>query len=279
MPQVAGDAARLHQVVTNLVGNAIKFTPKRGRITLRARTRGDVAIVEVKDTGPGIPEANQQRIFEPYYRIGRDRESFGGLGLGLALCKTLIDLHGGHIWVRSHPGQGSKFAFSLPVQEVPESTPATAVVDKLWKVLMIEDEAEMVESVSRAFEMDWPEAKLVAAWLGEEGVDLVETEEPDVVLLDLGLPDMSGFEVLRLIRLFSSVPVIILSVKADEKDIFRALESGADDYMVKPFRPLELLARVRALHESGHSYAGRRLMVRTRCSHGAACCLTLPPIN
>jgi len=115
------------------------------------------------------------------------------------------------------------------------------------KVLIIEDDREIVEVISLAFEIRWPEVKLVHTHLGERGVEMVESESPDVVILDLGLPDVSGFDALKQIRLFSAVPILILTVRSDEADIVRGLEWGADDYMVKPFRQLELLSRIRAL--------------------------------
>ena len=115
------------------------------------------------------------------------------------------------------------------------------------KVLIIEDDKEIVDAISLAFQIRWPEAKVVSTRLGEKGVELVESETPDIVILDLGLPDINGFEVLRQIRLFSGVPIIILTVRAEESDVVKGLEWGADDYIVKPFRQLELLARVRAL--------------------------------
>jgi two-component system KDP operon response regulator KdpE len=115
------------------------------------------------------------------------------------------------------------------------------------KVLLIEDEREIIEAISLAFQIRWPEAELVSTRLGEKGVELVESEAPDIVILDLGLPDINGFEVLRQIRLFSHVPTIILTVRSDEADIVKGLEWGADDYITKPFRQLEFLARVKAL--------------------------------
>lgn len=115
------------------------------------------------------------------------------------------------------------------------------------KVLIIEDDREIVEVISLAFEIRWPEVKLVSTHLGERGVEMVESENPDVVILDLGLPDINGFDALKRIRLFSNVPVLVLTVRSDEADIVRGLEWGADDYMVKPFRQLELLSRIRAL--------------------------------
>ena len=114
------------------------------------------------------------------------------------------------------------------------------------KVLIIEDDRDIVETISLALKIRWPEAKLVSTHLGERGVELVENEAPDVVILDLGLPDISGFEVLKQIRLFSGVPVVILTVRAEEADVVKGLEWGADDYVAKPFSQLELLARVRA---------------------------------
>ena len=115
------------------------------------------------------------------------------------------------------------------------------------KVLVIEDDREIIEAISLAFQIRWPEAQVVSTRLGEKGVEQVETESPDIVILDLGLPDINGFEVLRQIRRFSQVPTIILTVRAEEVDIVKGLEWGADDYIVKPFRQLEFLSRVKAL--------------------------------
>ena len=115
------------------------------------------------------------------------------------------------------------------------------------KVLIIEDDREIVEVISLAFQIRWSEVKVVSTHLGDKGVELLESETPDVVILDLGLPDMSGFDVLKEVRTFSEVPILILTVRGEEADVVRGLEWGADDYMVKPFRQLELLARIRAL--------------------------------
>jgi PAS domain S-box-containing protein len=245
LPSVQADTARLHQVVTNLLSNAIKFTPKDGEITLRARAKDASVIVEVQDTGRGIPKKEQERLFEPYQRLDDIEEHLSGLGLGLSLCKTLVELHGGQIWVRSHVGRGSTFGFSLPLETADRQAIEPEKIAKLWKVLIIEDDREIIDSVSLTFRLRWPEAQLISTGLGEEGIEMVEAEAPDIVILDLGLPDISGFEALRQIRLFSSVPVVILSVKEDESDMVKGLEWGADDYMVKPFKQLELLARLK----------------------------------
>lgn len=147
------------------------------------------------------------------------------------------------------------------------------------KALIIEDDLEIVESISLALKIRWPDTQIVSTHLGRKGIELAETEEPDITILDLGLPDISGFEVLKEIRSFSTVPVIILTVKGDEGDIVRGLEWGADDYIVKPCGQLELLARVKARIRDKNRYnddsplsygslrfnpAGRQLLNRSR---------------
>jgi PAS domain S-box-containing protein len=112
---VWADEERLRQIVLNLLINASKFTPEGGRITLRAREEDSSLVVEVEDTGPGIPKEEQRELFQPYHRHIPDREHLSGLGLGLALCKNLVELHGGKIWVQSEIGKGSTFGFSLPL--------------------------------------------------------------------------------------------------------------------------------------------------------------------
>lgn len=114
------------------------------------------------------------------------------------------------------------------------------------KALIIEDDPEIVESVSLAFQMGWPEAHLASTHLGKKGLEMAETESPTIIILDLGLPDVGGFEVLKQIRLFSAVPIIILTAKTDESNIVKGLEWGADDFIVKPCGQLELLARIKA---------------------------------
>ena len=114
LPLARAEEGRLRQVVLNLLNNASKFTPGGGKIVLRAKEDGADLVVEVQDTGRGINAAEQQRLFEPYHRLESDREHLSGLGLGLALCKTLVELHGGRIWVQSEAGNGSTFGFSVP---------------------------------------------------------------------------------------------------------------------------------------------------------------------
>ena len=120
-------------------------------------------------------------------------------------------------------------------------------MSQIKKILVIEDSEDIVEAISIALKIRWPYVKITSTKSGEEGLSLVETENPDVVILDVGLPDISGYNVLKNIRLFSDVPVMILTVRGDEADIVKGLELGADEYVVKPFKQLELLSRLRVI--------------------------------
>jgi two-component system, OmpR family, response regulator VicR len=115
------------------------------------------------------------------------------------------------------------------------------------KALIIEDDKSIIDIVNLAFEFRWPGVSVLSATSGQEGLDLVKHESPDIVILDINLPDINGFSVLKEIRTFSSVPVIILTVRSDDEDVFRGLETGADDYITKPFNYMTLLARVKAV--------------------------------
>jgi len=115
------------------------------------------------------------------------------------------------------------------------------------KTLVIEDEQSIIDAINVAFEFRWPDTKIIASTTGKNGILLVRKETPDIVILDLNLPDISGFDVLKEIRKFSAVPVIILTVRSDDEDMLKGLETGADDYIIKPFNYMTLLARVRAV--------------------------------
>ncbi len=130
LPKFQADGDRLQQVIMNLLTNSSKFTPPGGKITLRVKQEEAAVIVEVQDTGPGIKEELQERLFNPYYRVEGDRERLSGLGLGLALCKTLVELHGGRIWVESHLGKGSTFSFSIPLDTTHQKPQAAEAGEK-----------------------------------------------------------------------------------------------------------------------------------------------------
>ena len=129
------------------------------------------------------------------------------------------------------------------------------------KIVIIEDDETIIDTVKLGFKVGWTEAEVVSTKFGEAGLKLVETVSPDAVILDLGLPDISGFDVLESIRLFSIVPVIVLTVNNEEKYIIKALELGADDYLVKPFRQLELIARIKAVIRGRHPEAKQTAII------------------
>ena len=120
------------------------------------------------------------------------------------------------------------------------------------KILIIEDDDVIVENVALTLKVGWQEAELISACLGEEGIEMVGSEAPDLVILDLGLPDMDGFDVLKQIRLYSEVPVIILTVREDETEVVKAFDLGADEYLFKPFRQMELIARLQSIIRRKH---------------------------
>jgi two-component system, OmpR family, aerobic respiration control sensor histidine kinase ArcB len=260
LPTVQADTVRLQQVVINLLDNAFKFTSRGGQIMLSARTEGDSLIVEVRDSGSGMSKEQQERVFEPYHRLETSKNHTDGLGLGLALCKTLVELHGGRIWVKSSPGAGSTFGFALPTSDVRRKV-TTKEEGKLWKILLIEDNKEIVDSISLILQKDWLEAELITARTGEQGLELVEKADPDIVILDLGLPDIDGFEVLKQVRLFSSVPVVVVTVREAEEYLARALDLGANDYITKPFGKKELLARLKAQLRGGNPADGETSII------------------
>jgi DNA-binding response OmpR family regulator len=114
------------------------------------------------------------------------------------------------------------------------------------KILLIEDDREVVETILLIFKYHWPEAEVIYSYLGEPGVEMIKTENPDALILDIGLPDISGFDVMKKVRLFSSIPIIMLTAHSGEDEIVKALEEEATDYVIKPFRHRELLARVQS---------------------------------
>jgi len=133
------------------------------------------------------------------------------------------------------------------------------------KVLIIEDSPEIVEAVSIIIEMRWPDSKIISTALGEQGIDLAGSASPSVIILDLGLPDISGFDVLRRIRLFSDIPILILTASSDEPSIVKGLEWGADDYIIKPFKQLEFLSRIQGAIRRYNSQGDKPLVYGQLC--------------
>lgn len=263
---VKADPSRLHQILLNLVGNAIKFT-EEGTVKVSAGTHEKMMTVSVEDTGIGIPKNRLESIFTAFSQVdaSMDRQ-YEGSGLGLNISKKLIQLHGGELSVSSEEEIGSVFKFTLPIsdqkakkntelknpwQPKPIPGPVTeAIYDKntakgLYRILIVDD-----EPVNRQVLINYlkgGEFKLFQAGSGPEALKKIHKTRFDLVLLDVMMPGMSGFEVCRQIRqtyLSSELPVIMITAADQVEDLVQGLHTGANDYMIKPISYSELLARV-----------------------------------
>jgi two-component system CheB/CheR fusion protein len=249
---IDGDEARLAQVVGNLLQNAAKFTPAGGRVTVatgRAASRGRAAL-HVTDNGAGIDAAVLRRLFQPFMQadVTLDR-SRGGLGLGLALVKGLVEMHGGEVCAHSDgPGTGSVFVVELPLDlgAVPEPGSAPAAAEKGRRVLIIEDNIDAADSLRDVLKFQGHVVEV--AYSGPEGLARAREFGPELVLCDIGLPGMDGFEVARAFRGDESLKgaiLVALSGYALPEDLQRAAEAGFRRHLAKPASP-EALDRVLA---------------------------------
>ena len=250
---VRADLQRLQQVLVNLLANAVKYNADGGEISVDylAIDDGLVRIV-VTDTGPGIAAADLERLFRPFERLGAEQTEIEGTGLGLALTKYLIDAMGGEIGVESEVGAGTSFWVELPLCNPPELeagdsqleiAPARAC-DVMRTVLYVEDNISNVKLVDHILARR-ANASLTVAMTGKLALELARAEQPDVILLDRNLPDMSGDELLRELRAddrTASATIAMLSADATPGQVRRMLESGADHYLTKPFDIPDLLA-------------------------------------
>jgi signal transduction histidine kinase/CheY-like chemotaxis protein len=256
---VEGDERKLKQVLFNLLSNAVKFTPAGGRIDVTARSTPDEVQVAVRDSGIGIAPEDQEKIFEEFQQLNvKEYASQEGTGLGLALARRFVELHGGRIWVESQVGAGSTFTFSLPrtaalvasVQDFGRS-PLPSPEDARNTVLVIEDDAAAVNLLRRY--LDGAGYEVVVATDGEAGLELARRFRPFAITLDVLLPDFDGWDFLAQAKADPSIahiPVVIVSM-VDERGKGFAL--GAADYLVKPVAGEELLAALRRLAPSGQT--------------------------
>ncbi|MBC5784410.1 response regulator [Ramlibacter sp. USB13] len=252
---VVGDRTRLAQVLTNLLNNAAKYTPDGGRITLTARaTRRDV-LLQVRDSGLGIPADMLPRVFEIFTQVKHAEErSQGGLGLGLALVKKLVEMHGGDVWAES-PGlvQGSTFTVRLPLAHAevqPQEGAATAPVAAAaaFRILVVDDNHDAAESLAMLLQLSNHET--MTAYSGPQAIDVARRTRPRAVFLDIGLPGMNGYEVAKAMREdpdLSGTTLVALTGWGTETDQKQALQAGFDYHLTKPAAPdqvQELLARM-----------------------------------
>jgi PAS domain S-box-containing protein len=255
--RVKADPVRLEQVVVNLLTNAARYTPPGGRVWLTAERDGADVVIEVRDTGVGIPPEHLPQMFELFtqghHTLARTE---GGLGIGLTLVKNLVEMHGGTVVASSEgEGQGSQFAVRLPAVEAPPAEPAPApqaadrTAARASRILVVDDNADSARGLARLLKLLGHEVR--TAHDGPAAVAAARAECPDVVLLDIGLPGMDGYEVARQLRETQNGhrPVIIgVSGYGQEDDRRRAREAGFDHHLVKPIDHDTLLS----LLSSGH---------------------------
>jgi CheY-like chemotaxis protein len=260
----------LLQVVINLISNALKFTDQ-GSVTCKASCTDHEIIISVIDSGIGIPEADQPKIFEKFKQVGNPlTDKPQGTGLGLSICQQIVKHHGGKIWVESELGQGSTFSFTLPTSEPAVDEVKTIDIEPLVRqsqeplvpiesfstdpnktILVVDDEAPLRELLRQQLSTEG--FRVREAKNGRDAIAKVKQQIPDLVILDVKMPEMSGFDVAAVLKhnpQSMSIPIIMLSV-AEEQE--RAYRLGVDRYLIKPINTQELISEVRYLLFQGAS--------------------------
>ncbi len=283
LPLVSADPQRLEQVLYNLIGNAIKYTSE-GKIVISATILDDAIRIQVVDTGQGIPAEQLDHIFEPLIQAGQDSNRYRqGSGLGLSISRQLVELMGGTLYVSSQPLVGTTFSFSLPLAsddeiatsqmqntgshfQAPEQNEANlsdnnALPDNPDGPLLVvaDDEPVNLQILDSFLRMEGYRVK--TAQDGPEALELVMSEKPELLLLDVMMPGMSGYQVCEQVRQsfdHAELPVIMLTALSQTNDRVKGFDSGANDYLTKPFNKLELASRIKA-HLAASKAEQRRL--------------------
>ena len=271
LPPVNGDQDRLIQVVINLISNAVKFTDT-GSITCSAHLRDGELVAGVTDSGIGIASGDQQKVFEKFKQVGDTlTDKPKGTGLGLPICKEIVEYHGGRIWVESVPGKGSTFSFTLPVighpaqlellpvrrsvdieslvRQLRERVPAHQPKDKF--VLVVDDDPNIRSLLQQELTDAGYTVRLAED--GRKALTLIREETPGLVILDVMMPEMNGFDVAAVLKndpATMDIPIIILSIVEDKERGFRL---GVDRYLTKPIDTVSLFHEVDALLDQGKS--------------------------
>ncbi len=264
LPRISADSQRVTQVLHNLLSNASKYSHETSTIRVTASLEEPYLAVSVIDEGQGVPADQLPLLFMKFSRAGlrEVQENVEGHGLGLAICKGIVEAHGGRIWAESRgEGTGARFTFTIPVapygeEELIESSiPGKRLMGtgEQARILSIDDDPQILRYIRNTLS----DAGYLPITTGnpDQLLHLFEMERPHLVLLDVRLPGPSGYELLKRLRETSEVPVIFLSGSSGEESVVRALEMGASDYITKPFSPTELIARIEAALRKGTANA------------------------
>ncbi|WP_433368936.1 SpoIIE family protein phosphatase [Actinoplanes sp. CA-142083] len=282
------DREMWEKVVLNLLSNAVKFTPS-GRIELRVSAEDDQAVLTVRDTGVGVPPEEQPHLFDRFHRVtGAWARTHEGTGIGLALVRELVELHGGSVAAQSELSRGSVFTVRVPLSEAhlpvgqvsePDAVPRLFLEETYsWlrdespsldepagdggHILLVDDNADLRDHVARLLRPYW---KVSTAVDGQAALELARAQRFDLVLTDVMMPRLDGFGLIAALRADErtrDVPIVVLSARAGEESSGEGLAAGADDYLVKPFSARDLTARVRANLDLGQ--ARRQVISRLR---------------
>ncbi len=276
---VLGDRRAIEKVAINLINNAVKFTPARGRVRVSIKEDNGFAEMQVQDTGPGIEKSNFEMIFDRFQQVdSSSTRKHQGTGLGLALVKELVELQGGRVLVDSELGRGTSFTVRLPLSQggnevksvleqdgdflgdihtraryafqgssTEDDTADVSLVsdgDNRPKLLIIEDEADVRSYLTEILKEDF---QVLTAITGQAGWQMLQSERPDMVLTDLMLPEMDGLTLCKKIREdeeLRNIKIMLLTARTDEKSRLNALDNGADDFLTKPFSTIEIKKRL-----------------------------------
>ncbi|MFD2629962.1 hybrid sensor histidine kinase/response regulator [Oceanobacillus kapialis] len=265
-PPIRADENRLTQVMFNLVYNAVRYT-NEGSISISAKQEKGMAVISVEDTGVGIKQEDQQRLFQPYEQVDSSiNTADGGIGLGLSICQELVKLHGGDIYLQSTVGVGTTVTFSIPLAAKQEETSEIEVAPALETVpeplhqespqqlpidaatiLLVDDDPVNLKVLENILQADYKIMKMVDPM---KALEIIEQHQIDLLIADVMMPTMSGYELTREVRkkhTLTELPILLLTARHQPEDLQAGLAVGANDYVTKPVDAIELRARLHAL--------------------------------